>query len=410
MTGVTAALMLSAVVQADSLRNTEISRGPHHRVLQNVKQIQTPRGPRLQTNQIVELQGGMHRLVDGNWVATDPKIELFQDGAIARNLQYGAIFAPNLATPGAIDLSLPDGQRLSGHLVGVAYTEGDRSVMIAEVKDCAGILGGDQQNELTYVDAFTDFRISVQYVTRRDSVSQNLIVEQQLPGPTEWGLSEDAILEVMSEFTAFPQVRKEARDPIAGMPNEHISFGSMDFVTGRAFSLGDEQNSVALAKTWETFVGPRTVLVERIPWKWIAPELAKLPAVAKDWRKKNDAVVVARNERRLPARRQGVAMIKPIEKVLTPVGRPRGYLIDWDLAASANSFVWTNGRTFYVSGPISVKTNTFEGGCVIKFAPTNSAKLTITGPATFLSANYTPVILTARDDHSVGAAVLSTRS
>src|SRR5258705_11966601 len=322
MTGVAAALMLSAVVQADSLSsNTEVSRGPDHRILQNFRQIQTPRGPRFQTNQIVEVQGGLHRWTDQGWVITDPKFELFQDGAVVRNLQYGAIFAPNLATANAVDLSLPDGQRLTSTLLGIAYTEGDRSVMIAEVKDCVGVVGGEQQNELTYVDAFTDFKISVQYVTQRDHISQNLIVEQQLPSPTEWGLSEDAILEVMSEFTFFPEVRKETREPIAGMPNEHISFGSMDFVTGRAFSLGDEQNSVVLAKTWETFVGPRTVLVEKIPWKWIAPELAKLPAVAKDWRKKNDAVVVARNERRLPARRQGVAMIKPIEKVLTPLGR-----------------------------------------------------------------------------------------
>src|SRR5262245_21120502 len=123
MTGVAVPLMLSAVVQADSLTNTEIDRGPNHRVLQNVTQIQTPRGPRLQTNRIVEVQGGLHRWTDQGWVTTDPKFELFQDGAVVRNLQYGAIFAPNLATANAVDLSLPDGQRLSGSLLGVAYTE-----------------------------------------------------------------------------------------------------------------------------------------------------------------------------------------------------------------------------------------------------------------------------------------------
>ena len=51
------------------------------------------------------------------------------------------IFAPNLATPGAIDLELPDGPRLIGHLLGLAYAEGTNSVLVAEVKDCAGERG-----------------------------------------------------------------------------------------------------------------------------------------------------------------------------------------------------------------------------------------------------------------------------
>ncbi len=172
--------------------------------------------------------------------------------------------------------------------------------------------------------------------------------------------------------------------------------GSMDFLTGRAFSLGDEENSVLVAKTWEVFAGPRTVLVEKIPWKSIAPELAKLPAVAKEWRKKGEAVMVARNERQLPARRQSVAMIKPIEKVPTPVGRKRGYVIDWDIVSSVDSNLWKAGTTYYVSGNFAVKTNVFEGGCVIKYAPTNSAVLRITGPVTCLSTNYAPIILTSR--------------
>src|SRR5258705_1299788 len=144
MTAVAVALMLSAVVQSDGVtRNSEmveIARAPHHRTLRTARQIETARGPRLQTNEVVELQGGMHRWTDQGWVPTDPKIEPFQDGAIARNLQYSAIFAPNLATAGAVDLSLPDGQRLTGQLLGIAYTERERSVMVAEIKDCAGVL------------------------------------------------------------------------------------------------------------------------------------------------------------------------------------------------------------------------------------------------------------------------------
>jgi hypothetical protein len=124
-----------------------------------------------------------------------------RQGAIARNLAYQAIFAPNLATPGAIDLLLPDGQRLQGHLLGLAYTEGNQSVLVAEVKDCAAQIGGPEQNEITFADAFTDFDISVKFILARDRVSQNVIVHQQLPHPREWNLTEDAVVEVLTEFT-----------------------------------------------------------------------------------------------------------------------------------------------------------------------------------------------------------------
>jgi hypothetical protein len=211
MTAVAIGLMLSAVVQSDGVtRNTEmveIARGPHHRVFQTVKEIQTSRGPRLETNEVVELQGGMHRWTENGWVTTDPKVEVFGDNAVVRNLSYGAIVAGNLATPGALDFSLPDGQRLTGHLLGLVLTEGNRSVLISEVKDCAGVIGGPEQNEIRFADAFTDFSISVKYIFQRDRISQTLTLNQQLPHPAAWGLTENAVLEVLSEWTAYSQSR-----------------------------------------------------------------------------------------------------------------------------------------------------------------------------------------------------------
>ena len=78
-----------------------------------------------------------------DWVETDnPHIELFQDGAVVRNLQYSVIFNPNLASQGAVDISLPSGERLTGQIMGLAFTEGDRSVLIAQTRDCAGEVSG----------------------------------------------------------------------------------------------------------------------------------------------------------------------------------------------------------------------------------------------------------------------------
>jgi hypothetical protein len=407
-------LATTLLFPAAAQQNQIIERGPHHRVHQVTKGIQTPFGLRTETNRIVELQGGLHRWTDQGWMETHPRIELFEGGAVVRNLQYGLIVAPNLATPNALDLSLPDGARVQGHLLGIMLSDGNRSALIAEVKDCAGVIGGPEQNELTFPDAMDGLDATVKYIVQRDRISQ-LVTLHNAFHPGEWDLTENAVLEILSEFKEFPELRKEARPPMDGVATEHLSFGAMEFVTGRAFALGHEDNPVAVAKTWEVFEGQRTFLVEKIPWRSIAAELAQLPPIARNDQKKDPVRKVpvwkdtlwknmARDQLRLPERQQARAAIKPIQMAALTGGK-RGYVLDWELVSSVNSNLWKGDTTYYIAGDISVKTNIFEGGCVIKFAPTNMARLLVTGPATFLTTNYAPLIMTARDDHSVGAAI-----
>lgn len=399
MVAVFAVILSSAAGQENQI----IEKGAHHRVLQATRQVQTPQGLRTETNRVIELQGGLHRWTEQGWVETHPRIEVFRDGAVVRNLQYGVIVAPNLATPNAIDISLPDGGgRAQGHLLGLMLTEGNRSALIAEVKDCAGVIGGAEQNELTFADAMDGLDVSVKYVVQRDRISQLVTLHNRFH-PSEWNLTEDAVVEVLSEFTTFPELHKEPRPAMNGVATEHVRFDAMEFVTGRAFALGNESTTVAMAKTWETFAGPRWFLVEKIPWRTIANELAQLPPLARnDQRKKGR--LMARDQLRLPGRQQARAAIKPIQTAAVTPAR-RGYVLDWELVSSVNSNLWKGDTTYYIAGDISVKTNIFEGGCVIKFAPTNLARLLVTGPATFLTTNYAPLIMTARDDHSVGEAI-----
>jgi hypothetical protein len=217
---------------------TVVERGPHHRTWAGVQEVSTPQGPRFRTNNvIVELQSGLHRwyAVARSWVEASPRLELHQDGAIVRGLQYAVIFAPNLATPGAMDFQLPDGQRLTGHLLGLAYTEGAHSVLIAEVTDCSAEITGPEQNILTYRNAFTDYAIDVQYVVTRERFSQNLILLERLKSPLGYGLSENAHLEVLTEWTAAPPITKETRliEPVhdgqRALTDERISLGAMQF-------------------------------------------------------------------------------------------------------------------------------------------------------------------------------------
>ena len=443
------AVFTATLIPSPAQQHQIIEKGPHHRVLQATRQIQTPRGLRTETNQIVELQGGLHRWTDQGWVETHPRIELFRDGAVVRNLQYGLIVAPNLATPNAIDISLPDGARVQGHLLGLMLTDGNQSALIAEVKDCAGVIGGPEQNELTFADAMDGLDVSVKYLVQRDRISQLVTLHNRFH-PSDWNLTENAVLEVLSEFTTFPELRKEARLPINGVATEHLSFGAMEFVTGRAFaSLGrdalpvwkDPLASVPMAKTWEVFAGQRSFLVEKIPWRAIAADLAQLPPIARNVRKapvwKNMArdqlsfrgrdatpfasAIKGRDATPLasetPVWKDPLASALPVWKdpvwkdtdangvaSLPRAGKP-GYVLDWELVTSVNSNLWKGDTTYYIAGAVTVKTNIFEGGCVIKYAPTNSAKLSITGPVTCLTSDYSPVILTARDEHSVGQAI-----
>jgi hypothetical protein len=214
-TSLTLALALSFTLflRAAPPPSVELSRSAHSRTWGTVREIQTPRGVRYQTNAtVVEIQNGLHRWdADQNdWAVASPRLELFKDGAVVRGLQYSVIFGANLASRDAIDLQLPGGQRLTGHILGLAYTEGPQSVLIASVTDCAAEVGGPEQNILTYRRAFTDFvNMDVEYVVERGRFCQNIIIRERLPSPTRYGLTEGAHLEALTEWVTAPEPQKE---------------------------------------------------------------------------------------------------------------------------------------------------------------------------------------------------------
>jgi hypothetical protein len=434
----------------------ELDRGPHHRTWGRVQEIQTPRGARYRTNTaIVELQGGLHRWdADQNkYVVSSPRIEPFQDGAVVRGLQYSVIFAPNLATAGALDLQLPDSQgRLSGHLLGLAYTEGARSVLVAEVTDCAAEISGSEQNILTFRNAFTDYAIDVQYVVTRERFSQNLILRERLKSPLEYGLSENAHLEVLTEWIAAPPITKETRiiepaqDGQRALTDERIILGTMQFLGGRAFSVGDAETAreIPTWKSWEEIPDQgtnRTFLIEKIPWRQVQPELQNLPAPQARVTPGRDGppgqpttTLLAQNGApggraipwrtfaNLPARRAKRPALKPIQLASLEVGRsgfnvqgsrfgasrfqlPRAFVIDFELVQTITNACFRADVTYYVSGPVTVANNVFEGGCIVKYAPTNTAKITLTGPVVCRTSSHRPLILTARDDHTAGESI-----
>jgi hypothetical protein len=389
-----------------------LSQGPHHRTWEVVRESSFGGRTQQITSQIVEVEGGMNRQNEaGEWVPASSKIELFNDGAVVRQAQFSAIFAASLAQLGSIDIETPDRKRLVGNPLCLLLTEGDRSVTIAEIQDCAGEVVGGEQNILLYRNAFTDYAIDIEYRIGKASLSQWLVLHEPID-PAEYGFTDAAVLEVLTEWTTLPEMRRTAREWAKGnarhaaLVDERISVGAMEFVTGKAFAVGEENgNGVPVAKTLERFAGNRWCLVEKVPFKWVEPELRKLPRPQAANGRRRNQVAVKRGSNLPVLKQQAAAKAKPVRMAAIDSRNATGFVLDFELEGSVPSMTWEGGTTYYVSGPFTVTTNVFERGCVIKIAPTNSAKLTINGPVTCHTSAYGPVVISGRDEDSVGGLI-----
>src|SRR5206468_9768906 len=74
--------------------------------------------------------------------------------------------------------------------------------------------------------------------------------------------------------------------------------------------------------------------------------------------------------------------------------------------SNLTNFTWQGDTTYYLSGNVGLfGTNTTrESGTILKY--TNGVSLTINTPVTWQGTPYRPIVLTARDDRSVGDAIV----
>ena len=104
-----------------------------------------------------ELETGMYFVgQNGELEESEAVIEITPTGAAALKGRHKVHFLSNLNAPGAVDFVLPDQQRLTSHILGLAYFDSatGQSVLIAELKDSIGVL--NPPNQVIYPDAFTD--------------------------------------------------------------------------------------------------------------------------------------------------------------------------------------------------------------------------------------------------------------
>jgi len=378
------------------------------------------------------LATGLHYQRDGQWVDSKEEIELFQDGAIARQGQHQVIFTPNINTAGAIDLLTPDG-RFRSHILGLAYTDAatGNSAMIAQIKDSTGQLVAP--NQIIYADAFTDFQADIRYTYTRAGFEQDIILREEPPSPVAYGLNPTTTrLEVYTEFLDPPMpskevtVLKQESNPILraamfepDLVDERLNFGAMLIGSGNAFPLSvageetDADNFIPVGKSWEQREG-RVFLIEKVDYVDIQPHLLPLPKAA----------AVGRPKKALNAGTQQSKQKKLLVEFPSPPVRvkdsntmrmanlpqnTKGLVLDYVLLSSSSNFTFKSDTTYLLSGSLTLSgTTKIEGGTVLKYtniAPGNSPWLTLSGPVDCQTTAYRPAIFTAKDDNSVGETI-----
>jgi hypothetical protein len=291
--------------------------------------------------------------------------------------------------------------------LGVFDAATGQSELIAEIKDSIGEL--QPPNEIFYKDAFDSVLAHLRYTYRKGGFIQDVIVLEGIELPAGFA-PDSSMIEIWTEFTEAP-VPQKTQQVRGGMTDETLKFGAMRIGSGKAFALGDANaRSAPISKRWLQIEG-RFFLIEAVRFAAVKAELDRLPAPRQQaaLRRKPGVQVatVGADRRPFPALRQARAKAGGGKIQMASLPQPnRGLVLDYDLTGSVTDFTFHADTTYYISGTVQLDgVTTFEGGCVVKYAPTNSATLQTSGEIRWNTDPYRPAVFTARDDHSTGAQV-----
>ena len=389
-----------------------VERGANYRIWERPSNLVLPNGKVLKRDRgYKELATGLHYLKDGQWAETREEIELFQDGAIARQGPYSVIFAPNAATAGAIDLSAPDGQRFRSHVLGIGLYDSAtaNSILVAETKDSIGQLHAPR--DIIYPDAFDGVSADLRYSYRKHGFIQDVVLYQKIILPA--GFNEaTTLLEIWTEFIS-PPIPERIITVKAGLSDETLIFGSMRIGAGKAFTLagnGGRERFISVTKRWMVIEG-RSFLVESVPVAIANAELDRLgaqqAAVGRPLRAVPNTAFAA-NLRPFP-KPPGVRRPDDTRQIqMATVRAPeRGFVADYDLSLSGThgSLILQGDYTYHITGNITVTNLVIEGGTVVKFDSGVSIQVAAGGSVDCQAYPYLPAVFTSKNDNSAGGPI-----
>jgi hypothetical protein len=364
------------------------------------------------TNHVaVEMATGMHFLSGTNYVESVESITSTENGGEATNGQSKAYFGANLNTAGSIQLLTPDNKLLRSHLMCLSYYDSGvgSNVLIGLPQDRIGNIVGS--NQVYYTNALSGggFRADVRYTYRKTGLEQDIVLREQPPSPESFGLNSGTTrLQVWTEFLDPPTPRiSQAQEG----GDQDLDFGNMQMVgPGKAFFIGEENNPVPVRKTWVT-VTNRVMLLEEIEFSAVAARLQTLPPASGNGT--NGVGGLGGQARLYP----GFPKVLPPQPKLANKGtgslklakleqQDLGLVLDYETVSSTSGYTFAGDKTYYVSSSVTLSgTTILEGGAVIKFANSSSAKITLSGPLISKTSPYRFGVLTSVDDNSVGEAL-----
>ncbi|HTI68793.1 MAG TPA: hypothetical protein VMF06_02425 [Candidatus Limnocylindria bacterium] len=381
----------------------------------------------------------------GEWVESSPVFEQRDGVAVADRLQFQIQLEGNSGKPGYVHTVLPDGRTLRSHVLALRYFNSltREAVVLATVRSAKGYLVG--KNQVVFPDCFEGVKADLRYTVTVGGFEQDVLLatEAGLPSPLAFGFDPKYTrLEVVTEFlNPATHVSRAGSGAIAGgaeigamvseafrAEDRDIDWGSMTIGTGKAFQASGPTVSgeVFVGKRWLRLdaegrvvsgvqTADRQFLVEAVEWSTLS---AAQPSVVEKLPPERPLTsMVLPDAKALPAAPTGngapaLSMNSPSPALLATLSTPR-LVLDYYLQLSGVTFtnyVFRSDTTYLITGiNHCYGTTTLEGGSVIKMdlAVAGSAPyhtLQIHGPVNCNTAPYLPVVFTARDDNSVGAA------
>lgn len=165
------------------------------------------------TRGYVHLELGLNYLDEaGELRPSDPLIEAFPDGAIARQSATKVIFSPDLDAAGAVDLITPGQVRLRGTPIGLAYFDAasGQSILLAETHSSKGKIVAP--TKIVYENFLDDVKADAVYEISKSGLMQTIVIKEDIAPPSAYGLPDATTrLEVLTEFIDPPKPAKRPR-------------------------------------------------------------------------------------------------------------------------------------------------------------------------------------------------------
>jgi hypothetical protein len=388
-----------------------VSRGANSAVWQRQTYERAPDGGVVTNIQkYTELASGLNHSVNGQWVPSTENIEITADGtsASATNGQHQAYF-PGDIYDGEIKLVTPDGKTIQSQPVGLAYSDGSNSVLLAVVTNSIGAIL-PSGNQVIYTNAFAGLNADLLYTYTKAGFEQDVVLREQPPDPAPLGLNPAKTrLQVITEFFNPPQPgiwAATVATAAGNLEDDSLSFGVMRMGHGKAFLLGAKSPSVRVEKRWLMLNG-RQFLIEEVPIVSVAKAIDTLPRFA-GLTGANTKFAVAGNLI-LPAPRQ-VRKSASTMFLAQAAAPSRGLVLDYQtISGDTNDFTFRGDLTYYITGEFDVESNlTIEGGTVIKFDESGSypnGGILPLGEFKCDTSAYHPAIITSANDNALGAAI-----